>query len=151
MPSAEDLYQEIILEHNKHPRNFGLLESATHFANGNNPLCGDEIMVQLVIANERIAEVKFAGQGCAISRASASMMTDVLKGQSLDAVRNIVSRVLDALNGRGEELSLEVDGDLASIAGVRKFPARIKCATLPWHAVKAAMEGNKSISTETAG
>lgn len=149
MPSVEELYQEIILEHNKHPRNFGVLMDATHSASGNNPLCGDEILVQVKIGNGRITGLKFTGQGCAISRASASMMTEALSGKPVDQAQATLARILDALNGRGDELTMEKDGDLVSIAGVRKFPARIKCATLAWHALGAALEGTDSVSTES--
>lgn len=149
MPSVEDLYQEIILEHNKHPRNFGLMEDATVSADGNNPLCGDEVKVLVKLEDDGITEIKFAGQGCAISKASASIMTEALMGKSVEEAKLLSNRVLGSLTGKGTELQLETDGDIASLYGVRKFPARLKCATLAWHAFEAALEGTGSISTES--
>jgi len=149
MPSIEDLYQEIILDHNKRPRNFGPLRGATHQADGHNPLCGDEIKVSLVMAGDRIEQVHFQGQGCAISKASASMMTEAVSGKRVTEARTIADRVIAALKPHGEELVLERDGDLAALLGVRKFPARIKCATLGWHALVCALDRQPSVSTET--
>lgn len=148
MPSVEELYQEIILEHNKHPRNFGQLHQPTHFAHGNNPLCGDEISVQLKLLNGIISEVNFSGQGCAISRASASMMTEAVAGKSPREAVRIAEKLINAMQQKDQAMNLQADGDLASLEGVRKFPARIKCATLGWHALIAALQGKKSVSTE---
>ena len=148
MASIEDLYQDIILEHNKRPHNYGPLAGATHKAAGRNPLCGDELQVSLRLENGRIAEIHFQGQGCAISRASASMMTGAVSGRSSEAARAIARKVLDAFQPHGEDLVLEKDGELAAILGVRKFPARIKCATLAWHALLSALEGGETVSTE---
>jgi nitrogen fixation NifU-like protein len=149
MSSVEDLYQEIILEHNKRPHNFGPLAGATHSADGHNPLCGDEIHVALRIRGNQLEEVRFEGQGCAISRASASMMTEAVAGKPLEEVRATIERVIGALRGQGNELDFEREGDLASLVGVRKFPARIKCATLAWHALEGALRGKGTVSTET--
>jgi nitrogen fixation NifU-like protein len=149
MPPVEDLYQEIILEHNKHPRNFGMMEDATATADGNNPLCGDEVKVLLKVEDDRILDLKFTGQGCAISKASASIMTEALIGKSTEEAKLVSSRVLGSLQGKGGELELETDGDIASLYGVRKFPARLKCATLAWHAFEAALSGKGSVSTES--
>ena len=144
-----ELYQELILEHHKRPRNNKALGGATHRAAGHNPLCGDEIEVYLEVKEGRVAAISFQGQGCAISRASASMMTTALEGKSVEEARACFSRIQKILSGGTEEVGLETLGDLASLQGVRKFPARIKCATLPWHAFKAALDGTSRISTET--
>ncbi|MFW6354725.1 MAG: Fe-S cluster assembly sulfur transfer protein SufU, partial [Verrucomicrobiota bacterium] len=133
-----ELYQEIILDHNKRPRNYRPLPLATHQAEGNNPMCGDEIEVYLRVEGDRIEEVTFQGQGCAISRASASLLTEMLTGKTVKEARAIDADVLDALRDSDRELDLAKDGDLAALGGVRQFPARIKCATLAWHAAEAA-------------
>lgn len=151
MAGIEDLYQEIILEHNKRPRNFGPLAGFTHRADGRNPLCGDEIKVVLRMEGDRIAAVHFQGQGCAISKASASMMTEAVAGRTAAEARAMAGRLLAALRPHGEDLVLERDGELAALLGVRKFPARIKCATLAWHALLCALEGGSSVSTEAEG
>ena len=148
MASLEDLYQDIILEHNKRPRNYGPLKNATHQADGDNPLCGDELKVSLRFENGVVQAVHFQGQGCAISKASASLMPEVLAGLLEARARVLPEKVLQALKSREGDLSLDRDGDLAALSGVKKFPARIKCATLAWHAFLAAMEGEKSVSTE---
>jgi nitrogen fixation NifU-like protein len=149
MAGIEDLYQEIILEHNKRPLNFGPLESATHAADGLNPLCGDEIKVALELDGDTIARIQFEGQGCAISKASASMMTEALAGRTVAEARALADKVIGAFLPDGSDLVLETDGEIAALLGVRKFPARIKCATLAWHAVICALEGRGSVSTET--
>ncbi len=151
MADIEELYQEIILEHNKRPRNYGPLAGSTHQADGHNPLCGDEIKVSLVLEGDRLRSIHFQGQGCAISRASASMMTEAVAGKRITEVRRIADTVLKALQLHGPDLVLERDGELASLLGVRKFPARVKCATLGWHALLAALDGQQRISTESAG
>ncbi|MEX0325900.1 MAG: Fe-S cluster assembly sulfur transfer protein SufU [Puniceicoccaceae bacterium] len=149
MAEIEELYQEIILEHNKRPRNFGPLEGATHQADGLNPLCGDELKVSLRQEEGRIAALHFEGQGCAISKASASMMSEAVEGRTCDEAREIAEKVFSAFQPGGPDLVLEEDGEVAALLGVRKFPARIKCATLAWHALVCALEGSESVSTET--
>jgi len=144
----EELYQEIILEHNKRPRHFGPLPGATHRADGRNPHCGDELSVSLLREGDRIVEVRFQGQGCAISKASASLMTVALSGLPADRARTLAGRVLHAFQPNGPDLLLEDDGELAALLGVRRFPARVKCATLAWHAFLCALEGGTRISTE---
>ena len=141
MEDLQDLYQDIILSHNKRPRNEGDLPGHTHEAEGYNPLCGDRIRVFLKVEDGRVTGVSFQGDGCAISRASASMMTERLKGCPAAEIENRVAEVVEMLAGPAEpELNLETAGDLAALAGVRKFPARIKCATLAWHAAEEAYE-----------
>ena len=142
-----DLYQEIILDHNKRPRHYGALAHATHSAEGYNPLCGDKIEVFLRIDDDRIADIRFECASCAICKASASIMTVALDGKSLDeaeSTRSEVERILTT----DTEATLDTQGELAALAGVRKFPARIKCATLPWHTFQAALRGEAKAVTE---
>jgi nitrogen fixation NifU-like protein len=143
-----DLYQEIILEHNKRPHNYRPLPLATHHAEGNNPMCGDEIEVFLRLEGDTIAEVTFQGQGCAISRASASLLTERLEGKTVQEAQALREEVLGLFRDQHKEMDLVEHGDLAALSGVRQFPARIKCATLAWHAVDAALRGDTEISTE---
>jgi len=147
----EDLYQEIILEHNRQPRNFGPLAGATHRADGRNPLCGDELSIALRLDGGRIAELRFQGQGCAISKASASLMTEALVGKRTEEARACAERILTGLAPGGRALAFEEVGDLAALSGVRKFPARVKCATLAWHAFLGALDGRSHASTEGDG
>ena len=137
--ALHDLYQEIILEHNKRPRNYGTLEAYTHKAEGYNPLCGDKITVFLHVQDERLVSVQFETAACAICKASASMMSESLHGKSLDEAREIDARVEQLLNSE-VEANLESEGEIAALAGVRKFPARVKCASLPWHTFKSALK-----------
>ena len=149
MSELSDLYQEIILDHNRRPRNFGRLEHPTHQAEGHNPLCGDEISVFVEVEGDRITNISFDGQGCAISKASASLMTSRLKGRTLDEVRSVTTDVRQLLTGTGEEPpDLERLGDLAALEGVRKSAVRVKGATLAWHALEAALAGEHEITTE---
>jgi nitrogen fixation NifU-like protein len=150
MSDLSDLYQEVILDHNRRPRNFGVLANATRIANGHNPLCGDRLKLYLRLDGERIAEVSFEGSGCAISKASASLMTDAIKGQSIadavalfDRFRSVVTTPVD------EPIDEASVGKLAVLAGVREFPARVKCASLAWHTLKAALDGaDEPVKTE---
>ncbi len=148
MSELADLYQEIILDHNKRPRNYREMPECTCSAEGNNPLCGDEVKVFVRLDNDALSDVTFQGQGCAISRASASMMTGKTKGCTAREARSLSGQVRDMLLGPEAESSL-VLGDLAALSGVRKFPARIKCAMLPWHTLEAALEGQASATTES--
>jgi len=145
----EDLYQEIILSHNRRPRNDGALDPHTHQAEGFNPLCGDQLTVYVRENGDAAEAVNCACQGCAISRASGSIMTTMVKGKSVPEIDTMVAEVLELLTGDDEpEIDLTVHGDLAALIGVRKFPARIKCATLAWHALSAALHGEEEASTE---
>lgn len=149
MPELDDLYQDIILNHNKRPRNYRKMEGATHHAAGHNPLCGDEVTVYLQIEGEIIKDVSFDGQGCAISKASASLMTTRLKGKTLTEVRALMHDVRTLLTDpEQKEPDLEVLGDLAALAGVRKYAVRVKCATLAWHTLESALEGRDRVSME---
>ncbi len=151
MSDLMDLYQEIILDHNRRPRNFGPLPDADHQAEGYNPLCGDQLKVYLRIADGRIEDVHFDGSGCAISKASASLMTEAVKGKSLAEAEELFGGFHELLTGDPSvkgEASAEL-GKLAVFEGVREFPVRVKCATLAWHTLHAALAGeSQPVSTE---
>jgi nitrogen fixation NifU-like protein len=148
MSELADLYQEIILDHNKRPRNYREMPECTCSAEGNNPLCGDEVKVFVRVEDDQLSDVAFQGQGCAISRASASMMTGKTKGRSTVEARALSGKVREMLLGPEAEAPREL-GDLAALSGVRKFPARIKCAMLPWHTLEAALDGQIATTTES--
>ena len=143
-----DLYQEILLEHNRRPRNFRTLEDATHHANGFNPLCGDEISLQLRVDEETVGDVGFQGHGCAISRASASLLTQAVKGASTSDALAMFDEFHRMLTEPDAELDYDLLGDLEMLAGVIAYPTRIKCAILAWHTLKAAMDGEGIATTE---
>ncbi len=147
MSDLNDLYQEVILDHNRRPRNFHVLANASHSAEGYNPLCGDRLMLYLKLADGRIEDVSFQGAGCAISKASASMMTDVLKGRTIAEANALFDRFHRMVTTPPDQ-GVEDMGKLSSLAGVREFPIRIKCASLAWHTLKAAMKNEHRISTE---
>ncbi|MFT5466721.1 MAG: nitrogen fixation NifU-like protein [Verrucomicrobiales bacterium] len=137
----DDLYQEIILAHNKRPKNEGELDPCTGKADGFNPVCGDKVTVFVNQADGKISDVKFIGDGCAISRASASIMTTLLTGMTLDAAKARAAEFYEMLTSAvAPELDFIEDGEVAALVGVRKFPARIKCATLAWHAMEDALK-----------
>lgn len=147
MSEMNELYQAVILDHNQRPQNFGKLESATHHAEGYNPLCGDQLTVYLEVQDGVLKEVRFEGSGCAISKASASLMTAGLKGKSIDEADRIFHIFHRMVKGEGEDDGTL--GKLAVFAGVREFPMRVKCATLGWHTLRGALEGrNEPITTE---
>ena len=149
MDELNDLYQDIILSHNKRPRNSGNLDPCSHKADGFNPLCGDKLTVFLRKPSESIEEVTCQTEGCAISRASGSIMTTMVKGKTEKEVEEIITGIKELLSGEEEpEVDLAKQGDLASLVGVRKFPARVKCATLAWHALESALHGDATITTE---
>jgi nitrogen fixation NifU-like protein len=146
-----ELYREVILDHNKHPRNFGRLDPHDAEAKGHNPLCGDRLSITLQRDGDRIADIRFEGNGCAISMASASMMTEAVKGKDRATVDALFQRVHALLTDAGAS-SADL-GKLASLSGVREFPARVKCASLCWHTLNAALaqadaSGASTISTE---
>lgn len=141
-----DLYQETILEHSKKPRNYGELASANHKAEGYNPLCGDHYTVFVNMKDGAIQEITFHGAGCAISKASASMMTQSVKGKNQEEAEKLFSRFHDLVTGNGNTDDL---GKLAVFAGVSEYPLRVKCATLAWHTMRAALRGEEqAVSTE---
>jgi len=147
MSDLSDLYQEVILDHNRRPRNFRVLADASHTAEGYNPLCGDRLTLYLKVEGETIADVSFEGAGCAISKASASMMTDALKGRTI-AEANVLFERFHRMVTTPPEQSVEDMGKLSSLAGVREFPVRVKCASLAWHTLRAAMASQQKASTE---
>lgn len=148
--NLRELYQEIILDHSRHPRHFGALAEANHVAEGHNPLCGDKVKVYLKVdENDRIADVAFEGKGCAISVASASLMTELLQGRSVGEAERMMGGFLHLVKGEdGPGLDSEDKERLEVMAGVSAFPMRVKCATLAWHAMKAALDGENAARTE---
>ena len=149
MSELSELYQQVILDHNKKPRNFRKLETANHSAEGYNPLCGDHLMVYLNLDGDTVKEIAFEGSGCAISKAAASMMTQAVKGKNKEQAEHLFKEFHRMVTG---ELDEDVDGnDLGNLkifAGVREFPVRVKCATLPWHTLLAALNNQNAVSTE---
>ncbi len=146
----KELYQQVILEHNKKPRNFGKLSPSTHFAEGYNPLCGDHLMIYLDINKDNVVErISFEGDGCAISRASASMMTSAVKGKSVPEVLSLFQEFHDLVTGtlNPEEQAHHL-GKLTIFSGIWQYPSRVKCAILAWHTLKGALEQKNSVSTE---
>jgi nitrogen fixation NifU-like protein len=145
-----ELYQQVILDHNKAPRNFRKIENPSFFAEGFNPLCGDNINIYLKFDNDTISDISFQGSGCAISKASASLMTAMLKGKTKDEALKIFHRFHDLVTDKlGDNPDIEDLGKLAVFAGVREFPARVKCASLAWHTMMNALEGKQDkVSTE---
>ena len=150
----KQLYQDIILEHGKSPRNFGKCEKYTHEAKGHNPLCGDQVHVYLKLNNEKnVDNVTFEGTGCAISIASTSIMTELVKGKSLEAAKKIVIDFLNMIKNTQEIKSNDLDEDqkikIMSLSGVKQYPMRVKCATLAWHTLTSAIKGEKEeVNTE---
>jgi len=147
MAELQDLYQEVILEHSKSPRNFREMEAASHKAEGYNPLCGDHYVLFIDVSGSVIREITFQGSGCAISKASASMMSQLLRGKTTQEAEDLFKRFHKVVTGEGKG---EVDelGKLQVFAGVAAFPTRIKCATLAWHTLRAALRGDQVASTE---
>ena len=149
MDDLSDLYQEIILAHNKRPRNSEPLDPCTCSADGSNPLCGDKLTVYVRRSENTLDEVACETDGCAISRASGSIMTTMVSGKEIKEVQTLIDETKTLLTGDDEpEVDLVEQGDMAALIGVRKFPARIKCATLAWHALEAAINGDDSTTTE---
>ncbi len=151
MMDLRELYQDVIIDHNRNPRNFGRPETCDHQANGNNPLCGDKVTVYLTVAHGVIENIRFEARGCAISVASASMMTELVKGKPPAEARAIFEK-FRAVVTRKEDVGaddLERLDKLAALIGVREFPMRVKCATLPWHTMSAALdESGAEVTTE---
>jgi len=144
----KELYRDLILDHNRHPRNFGPLAGASHHAEGHNPLCGDRLSLEVVLEGERIADIRFQGSGCAISTASASLMTEAVKGKDRASARQLFDKV-HALLTQSEDPPDASIGKLAALSGVREFPARVKCASLCWHTLNAALAAQSTtVSTE---
>ena len=146
MSDLQELYQSIILDHNRRPKNYGALEGANATAEGRNPLCGDEVKVELCVTDDTIADVKFTASGCAVSRASASIMTQAVKGKSRAEVERLFEQFHDLVTGKlkpdaGEARAM---GEMAAFSGVSRFPVRVKCASMPWHTLQSALRGDAS-------
>ncbi len=149
MSEIRDLYQELIVEHSKKPRNFGKLEGADHTATGYNPLCGDKVTVYLMVEGDQVREIRWEGSGCAISTASASLMTERSKKKprsETDALFAIFHKLVTG-GSLSEDEAAQL-GKLAVFSGVKEFPVRVKCATLAWHTMRAALEGTQSVTSE---
>lgn len=150
MPDLRELYQEVILDHSKKPRNFRSMPDATATAVGHNPLCGDRVTLYVRLGDGRIEDIAFQGQGCAISKASASLMTDAVKGKTKEEAKDLFRRFHEMITGPpGAPVDAEALGKLAVLAGVCEFPVRVKCASLPWHTLQAAIdEAAGTVTTE---
>lgn len=148
MQELRDLYQEVILDHNRQPRNFHALQEANHQAEGFNPLCGDKLTVYLKTSGDTIQDVSFEGSGCAISQASASMMTEFLKGKKTEEALNTFEKFHHMVTGEVGTIPDPDLGKLAVFAGVCEFPTRVKCASLAWHTLKSALNNGNQVSTE---
>ena len=149
MSELSELYQQVILDHNKKPRNFRKLETANHTAEGYNPLCGDQLKVYLNLENNAVKEITFEGSGCAISKAAASMMTQAVKGKTKPEAERLFKEFHGMVTGDLDEESAPNQlGNLKIFAGVREFPVRVKCATLSWHTLHAALNNQPIVSTE---
>ncbi len=147
--ALDALYQEVILDHNRRPRNFHPMEHATCSADGKNPNCGDQLTIWLRVEDEKVADVSFQGVGCAISKASASLMTQAIKGKSRGDVTALYQKVHKLVTGEDPSLTTDKElGALRALGGVSKFPMRVKCASLSWHAMKAALDGAAVVTTE---
>jgi len=142
-----ELYQEVIFDHNRNPRNFGKLEDANHHADGNNPLCGDTLSLYLKVEGDVIVDLRFEGSGCAISTASASLMTERLKGMKVADAEALFHKFHAVITEDGDATGPEL-GKLGVLTGVREYPARVKCATLAWHTLEAALHNKETASTE---
>jgi nitrogen fixation NifU-like protein len=144
MSDLRELYQEVILDHNKRPRNFRVIENPSRTAKGHNPLCGDRLTLYVTLDGDRIADASFEGSGCAISKASASLMTEAIKGKTLGEADALFSKFHALVTAPGDApASSEGLGKLAVFAGVREYPARVKCASLAWHTLKSAVAGDE--------
>ena len=154
MMDLRELYQDIILDHGRHPRNFRKIEHPTHFAQGYNPLCGDRVTIYLTLDGDRVTDISFQGRGCAISTAAASLMTEILRGRTIGDARALFAefhaRVTggDAAEALSDPLAEEMER-LEPLTGVKAYPARVKCATLSWHALEAALSGRDGGSVKT--
>jgi nitrogen fixation NifU-like protein len=147
MSELSELYQQVILDHNKKPRNFRKLETANQKAEGFNPLCGDQLTVYVRLENNAVENISFEGTGCAISKAAASMMTQAVKGKTKDEAEKLFTEFHEMVTGEGEADNRKL-GNLQIFSGVREFPVRVKCATLAWHTLHAALNNEALVSTE---
>ena len=149
MSGLNDLYQEILLEHNSKPRNFRVVEPHTHYKEGFNPLCGDRILLYMDVKDDVVVDIGFQGSGSAISRASTSMLTETIMGQKIEDINQVFEEVHKMLTEPGAELDVNLLGDLEMLSGVTDFPVRIKCAMLSWHTLKSLIDNSSEpVSTE---
>jgi nitrogen fixation protein NifU and related proteins len=147
MSDLSDLYQEVILDHNKRPRNYGALVGANRVAHGHNPLCGDKLVVSATVEGDVISDIKFEGSGCAISKASASLMTDAVKGHSVAEAHELFRHFHEMVTTDVDpQVSADAVGKLVVLAGVREFPVRVKCASLAWHTLEAALANSREVA-----
>jgi nitrogen fixation protein NifU and related proteins len=146
--SLYDLYLDVILDHNKAPRNFGVLEPCSHSAAGNNPLCGDALVIYLSMADGRVEDLRFDGSGCAISVSSASIMSETVKGRTRAEIDQLFEGFHGMVTGQTASVGEETAEKLEVFAGVSEFPARVKCASLAWHTLQAALAGSGDVTTE---
>ncbi len=152
MADLEDLYQEVILDHNKRPRNFRAMEGTSHRAEGYNPLCGDKVTIYLKLENDRITDISFKGSGCAISTASASILTESVKGKTRAETETLFQKFHGLVTGKGPDNGTSAPlGKLAVFSGVSEFPARVKCATLAWHTLRSALNGSQEVVSTESG
>lgn len=149
MSDLQDLYQSIILDHNRRPKNYGPLAGASCSAEGRNPLCGDEVKVELRVGPDGVEDVHFTGSGCAVSRASASIMTQAVKGKSRDEVDRLFTQFHDLVTGKlkPEPDAARALGEMAAFSGVAQFPIRVKCASMPWHTLRKALSNETPAPT----
>jgi len=147
MSELRELYQEVILDHNKSPRNFHALPAPASKSDGYNPLCGDRLSLYLLVENGSVKDIAFEGSGCAISKASASLMTAAVKGKSVRDAEALFEKFHRVVSGKGSEEDLKALGSLAALAGVAEFPARVKCATLCWHTLHSGLEQKNTTAT----
>lgn len=149
MSDLRELYQQVILDHNRAPRNFKVLESANRVVRGENPLCGDKLTLFVDVEGSVVKDIAFQGSGCAISKASTSLMTSAVKGKTVDEAQRLFESFLEMVTGQDRSPSREELGKLVAFAGVREFPARVKCASLAWHTLRAALrQTSEAVSTE---
>jgi nitrogen fixation NifU-like protein len=148
MSELTDLYQEVILDHNRRPRNFRAIDGASRQQEGYNPLCGDRLTLYVALDGDRIADVAFQGSGCAISKASASLMTEALKGKTVAEARELFEKFHDMVTSSPDTAAADL-GKLSVLSGVREYPTRVKCASLAWHTLKAAVSGETDAPVTT--
>ncbi len=146
MNDFDDLYMEVILDHNKNPRNKGNIDEHTNHADGHNPLCGDKISLDLIVEDNLVKDIKFTGSGCAISTASSSILTEAIIGKKISEIRHLFEEFHELVTT--DNIEKKNLGKLAVFEGVKKYPARVKCATLAWHTLIAAIDGDEEVSTE---
>lgn len=145
-----ELYQQVILDHNKSPRNFRKIENANKFAEGYNPLCGDRINIYLIVEDNIVKDISFQGSGCAISKASASLMSSIVKGKTVKETEELFNKFHNLITGKlDDDFDLDELGKLAVFAGVREFPVRVKCASLAWHTMMSAVNEDKNTTVTT--